>query len=67
MDSERCEACRFYYHVTPSSLDRLCRRHAPIRDPERDRENGWCQTVWPIVMYDDWCGDFEAKPNGRSK
>ncbi len=54
-----CETCRFWQVRTEDRIhNRSCVRHAPIRDPERDRNNEWRQTIWPTTRADDSCGDY---------
>jgi len=40
---QRCEFCKWYANRRGD-----CRRHAPTG-----------QGQWPIVLKEDWCGDFE--------
>lgn len=48
----RCRDCTFFKRVTLAHPDGKCMRHAPRPgDPE--------VTMWPPVMADDGCGDFE--------
>ncbi len=62
MAIDTCETCCFGKRADNGfEWMRSCQRHAPIRDPERDRVNDWRQTVFPQVRKDDWCGDYNAQ------
>jgi hypothetical protein len=53
---ENCATCRFSACLGCTYPQELyCRRHAPIRDVERD-----C-TTWPMVSRRAWCGDYERR------
>lgn len=63
---ESCETCRFSGELStkngrPSKQYRNCRRRAPVA---RDIEDGTLKghrTNWPIVMANDWCGEYEKR------
>jgi len=51
---QTCKECRFYKQY--SDVNGSCRRFPPIVT------NGTqMRGYFPIVEYDDWCGEFEAK------
>lgn len=51
-EQERCGNCRFW------SIDLTgCRRHAPTILSEVYEATA----IWPFVLANDWCGDYEPK------
>jgi hypothetical protein len=59
--SRGCGECRFSEPSGTGALE--CHRYAPsvsVDSPGPVNRN----PVWPIVFFNDWCGEFEAKrPN----
>ena len=56
-----CENCRFYA-VNPVSVDfNTCNKHAPkpVTVNEANDLHSDIVSVWPRVLPDDWCGEFE--------
>jgi len=62
----KCKTCRFFSGKKDDprlSLDEInflqgvCRRHAPI--PYQGEEDELCS--FPLVMDEDWCGDWQGK------
>ena len=54
--SETCGTCTYMDVVivdgeeaTEDRPDTICRRHPPVHG-------------WPLVLSDDWCGDWEGVP-----
>lgn len=35
-----------------------CRRHSPVKHNQDGNKSLY---TWPYVMYDDWCGEGQAK------
>jgi hypothetical protein len=63
-----CGGCRFFDVNTHTHDSGRCRRHSPVRmrvdllsEKELEDETfiGRPEGEWPVVMTDDWCGDFE--------
>ena len=75
-DDMWCERCRWWGAERAHSHDHpygSCRRHAPTfgkptvlpyHDPDRPAAAGPLiqRGVWRWTAFDDWCGDWEAKP-----
>lgn len=56
-----CKNCRFYCE-NPVSVDfSTCNRHSPKpRTINEDSDlHSDIVSVWPRVLPDDWCGEFE--------
>jgi hypothetical protein len=59
--AEQCSLCRFAI-ARDEDLDMFkCRRHAPRPHPKRESEHIETEWEWPLVLDDEWCGEFEAK------
>lgn len=63
-DELRCSTCRFW---EPPSGGRVisgeCHRHAPAaRVCRGDTIDDGYYAYWPLVMSDDWCGDWHPPP-----
>ena len=58
-----CNACR-HYDTTAFGAANYghCRRYPPV-EVER-QANGLPRGIWPVVGYDDWCGEY-AKPDAE--
>jgi len=53
MSDESCATCRFWAQYRENSLAGHCRRNTPVVLPGLD-------TVWPEVIDDDWCGEWQG-------
>lgn len=59
-DFMRCKRCIFYVPKEPLNVHAndsytmvgRCRRHSPV-----------CQSGYPVVFPNDWCGDFKLDEN----
>jgi len=47
-----CKNCR-YFKASPTGLEGTCHRTSPMRDPE------FVFVQWPVLVHNDWCGDWE--------
>jgi len=60
MTKPQCIKCRFFQpdrEAPPELADSVlgtCRRYAPR--PQTD----YTYTEWPVVMPEDWCGEYQA-------
>lgn len=66
--TERCEGCRWwakggYYGVGE------CRRFPPDHGPMGNVHQGgdFSERRWPKTRDDDWCGEWQARPESRPK
>ena len=64
MTVPKCKVCKFWKSVDHSADEAPesavfgeCRRHAP--SPVRERQVVADTQHWPIVQFDDWCGEFD--------
>lgn len=68
MTDERCADCRYIdTRSSPRDLGH-CRRNAPrshLVSADVETEDLRVRGVWPLVSYDDWCGQFERKRTQR--
>ena len=53
-----CENCRFW-QSSKSSRRGDCRRYAPRPGTQVGTQG---PARWPRTNHDDWCGEFERKP-----
>ncbi len=60
-----CEFCQYAHH-TGHFRQALCKRRAPIAVHDPNRHAGVYADAfvprWPMMGYQDWCGEFEALP-----
>ena len=54
---ETCSSCKFWKQFEGGENGE-CRRHSPR--PKSNREI--TVTEWPETVPDDWCGDYQQKP-----
>jgi len=57
-----CSCCRYFSPV--SNRDRLshCRRHSPAPRLTYDgRHDVLDLGVWPVVLPEEWCGEFKRR------
>jgi hypothetical protein len=55
-----CSACRFYDRTAFGNVNYAeCRRYPPTMVNEQ--VNGIPRAVWPVVGYDDFCGEYAAE------
>lgn len=65
MKEKKCTSCRFAKEEfsSPGARNYSCRRHAPLPrwrgEPINKAMGGGLMAMWPDVMPDDWCGEFE--------
>jgi hypothetical protein len=52
-----CKLCRFFMLLEGDVGE--CRRRAPVPRALPREPVGPLIAEWPIVCYDDWCGEFE--------
>lgn len=56
-----CFDCRFYDCLFNTETGR-CRRRSPLIHPTwraEAEDDEWDWAAWPMVHYDDWCGEHE--------
>ena len=53
---ETCNSCKFWKLLEAERFGE-CRRHSP-----RPSGQG-IEAKWPGTTLDDWCGDYQPKPN----
>lgn len=61
MIQPRCDQCRFSCQIGGAIEIMICRRHAPKPMAERGDGDSTFDTIWPMVLDDDWCGEFQPK------
>lgn len=54
-----CFSCRFYYFSRKE-----CRRYAPRMISGSG--TGWSDQLWPEALPEDYCGEFERKPEEKT-
>ncbi|MGE5650955.1 MAG: high-potential iron-sulfur protein [Bacillota bacterium] len=54
----RCGSCVFY-QADPGDEAGYCRRFPPVVLPDE----GGNSSAYPVVIPDDWCGEFTRKVN----
>lgn len=52
--SERCDNCRYFEKTEDVHLLGRCLRHAP-QPVQKPASTHW---RWPLVLIDDWCGEW---------
>jgi len=64
-----CENCKFYKTINSSATSTRteldfgeCRKHAPTH--HSGVGTGYEKKLFPIVLWNNWCGEYEVKPNG---
>jgi hypothetical protein len=64
-DQQACGNCRFVSEVPPLKNPNAlahCLRHAP-----QPTQNGRAPvSYWPIVEFDDWCGEWKPRTEGKA-
>ena len=61
-----CSACRFFLPRHPIGCFDECRRHSPAPRLTFDgRHDDFEFGVWPAVLPEHWCGEFEQQVSGR--
>lgn len=55
-DEPTCAGCVFAFRPPPPHESQLeCRRRAPQANKHGQRQ----RADWPVVLDDDWCGEFK--------
>jgi hypothetical protein len=66
MSQEACETCRFWKDDQNKYATGHCRCYAPkpnffaVTQYDADGDGDF-DAYWPLVSYDDWCGEYESK------
>ena len=55
-DKPTCRTCRYFVERANDTCLPRCHRNAPIRDVRG-------LAVWPMIMEDDWCGEYQCDPS----
>ncbi len=62
MDSSKtCLSCRFFERLTETSEQGECRRRAPAPVSAEGADMRMVDALWPQVLIEEWCGEWEAK------
>jgi hypothetical protein len=57
-----CSTCRFFSPRYPTGFSEECHRHSPAPRLTFDgRHDDFGFGVWPAVLPDYWCGEFEPR------
>lgn len=58
----KCADCRFTKDESlPDHMPRDCRRHSPVTHVAPWKPAYEAVSIFPRVLGDDWCGDFEPR------
>lgn len=72
-EGQSCGTCRFAGTsvLTPTGSARMlvrCLRFPPQRlgqgityNADRQMEGAWEDTGWPVLTWDDWCGEWQTR------
>ena len=58
----RCDGCKWMSKRDSGKDFGECKRHPPVRAGMVNAYTYDHLGVWPLVRPDDWCGEFQAKP-----
>jgi hypothetical protein len=64
---QACLTCRFFSRATDDSELGECRRHAPSPTVFEDAELRNVDALWPQVLIEEWCGEWEPKTATSSR
>jgi len=64
---QACLTCRFFDRATSDSEQGECRRHAPLPAAVEDAELRVVDALWPQVLIEEWCGEWEPKTATSSR
>jgi hypothetical protein len=67
MSKQYCETCRFSKARDDGHAETymfMCRRYAPKPHPKRGDEFVETEWVWPLVLNDEWCGEYQIRVGG---
>ena len=59
--ADECKRCEFALLTTqdPTTQQLQCRRNPPQFRPSEDGTPAGSRGRWPVVVADDWCGEFK--------